>query len=46
MYLESVNKKEFIFHQSDKKMGIVLSKSSNIIENIKEKSVILILKNS
>ena len=25
MYLESVNKKEFIFHQSDKKMGIVLS---------------------
>ena len=30
----------------NKKMGIVLSKSSNIIENIKEKSVILILKNS
>tara|TARA_Y100000817_G_C16553290_1_gene409755 strand:- start:69 stop:524 length:456 start_codon:yes stop_codon:yes gene_type:complete len=30
----------------NKKMGIVLSKSSNIIENIKEKSVILILKNN
>ena len=30
----------------NKKMGIVLSKSSNIIENIREKSVILILKNN